>query len=255
MGLWRGSSICRKSKIHFFCIIACVRLDYEFKSLKIQFLLVMICRYIDRFIEWKFVEWKITACVSVLLAFTLFAPKSLGDWHRFDFKVMGTSAAVELWDESYNTAAAVANQIESEMRRIERIMSPYIPDSQLSAINRLPKETQIFISAEIFYVLQTAQNIAKASNGVFDISFATVGFLYDYREGGRPSLEQLDAALPSVDYRSIVIESRIAEVNENKKYSLTFLRDGMKLDLGGIAKGYAVDRGVEILLKLSLIHI
>jgi len=191
-------------------------------------------------------------CLFFLLSLLVAIP-GIADWHRYEFEVMGTAAAVELWNKDVTRARQVASQVEAEMRRIETVMSPYIVHSELSAINRLPQGKELVVSPETYQVIKTAQEIALASDGVFDISFASVGFLYDYRKQKRPTEAELDSALGSVDYRSILIAEKNRAAGESPQYSITFARDGMRLDLGGIAKGYAVDRSIDILLENGIL--
>ncbi len=190
------------------------------------------------------------AGLQLLLCMLLFisgARVVWADWYRHDFEVMGTRASVELWADDPLKAEQLAAQVEAEMQRIEARMSPYIENSELSAINRPGQAEARVISEELYRVLETAQSISRASDGVFDISFASVGFLYDYREHVRPGDKQLKDALDAVDYRSIVLEEIAARGDEPAKFQISLLRPQMKIDLGGIAKGYAVDRGIALL--------
>jgi thiamine biosynthesis lipoprotein len=84
------------------------------------------------------------------------------------------------------------------------------------------------------------------SDGAFDVTYASVGYLYDYRERRRPSDEQVEAALPGVDYRQVQVD--------RDGNTIRFLRPGVRIDLGGIAKGYAVDRCIERLRGLGIEH-
>ena len=84
------------------------------------------------------------------------------------------------------------------------------------------------------------------SDGAFDVTYASVGYLYDYRARQRPSDEQVAAALPAVDYRQVQVD--------RERNTIRFLRDGLRIDLGGIAKGYAVDRSIDQLRKLGIEH-
>lgn len=192
-----------------------------------------------------FARWRQGFCVVLAL---MAGTPGIADWHRYEFEVMGTVAAVELWHSAANQARHTARLVEAEMRRIEAVMSPYIVDSELSAINRLSKGEERVVSTEMYQVINTAQEIARASDGLFDISFASVGFLYDYRKQRRPTEEELESALESVDYRGILLTEKNGGAGGSVQYSISFAREGMRLDLGGIAKGYAVDRGVDILL-------
>ncbi len=102
------------------------------------------------------------------------------------------------------------------------------------------------ISAELFALLETAQQYSKLSHGVFDITYASVGYLYDYRAHIHPTEATIDAALPSIDYRQLKLDPA--------KHTIAFGKPGMRIDLGGIGKGYAVDRGIDILKARGVVH-
>ena len=90
-----------------------------------------------------------------------------------------------------------------------------------------------------------ALHYSVLSDGAFDISFAAAGKHYDYRAAVRPAEEELQAARQAIDYRAIVLDI------DNR--AVGFKRPGVSLDLGGIAKGYAVDRGVAILQAAGIV--
>jgi thiamine biosynthesis lipoprotein len=125
-------------------------------------------------------------------------------------------------------------------------MSRYREDSELSVLNRRACSELVVASDSLFKVLQQAILMSELSNGAFDISFGSVGYLYDFRAGDQPSEEALASGLAAVNYRSIVLDPGLNTVR--------FLQDGMRLDLGGIAKGYAVDRGIYILQSHGIRH-
>ena len=165
-------------------------------------------------------------------------------WYRHSFDVMGTRASVELASASHQLALDLERRVEAEMRRIETLMSPYIGTSALAAINRLAAgETQV-VDAELFKVIDTAQWAATISRGAFDITFASAGFLYDYRNNIQPADASLESVLPRVNYRDVVLDHNAS--------SLSFRTRGMQIDLGGIAKGYAVDRSIDILRRAGI---
>ncbi|MFW2373411.1 MAG: FAD:protein FMN transferase, partial [Gammaproteobacteria bacterium] len=126
-----------------------------------------------------------------------------------------------------------------EMERINGLMSPYLPDSELALINRDAASKALVISEELFDLIKTAIKFSELSDGAFDITFASAGFLYDYRNKQRPSQSKIDQILPAINYRHIKLN--------DKDQSIYFSREGVKIDLGGIAKGYAVDNTIEIL--------
>ena len=86
--------------------------------------------------------------------------------------------------------------------------------------------------------------ISALSDGAFDITFASVGSKYDYRKYIRPSEKEIKNAIGGLNYKLIKLDRR------NK--SIRFANDKVKIDLGGIAKGHAVDNGIKILEKCGV---
>ncbi|KPJ95039.1 MAG: hypothetical protein AMJ55_04970, partial [Gammaproteobacteria bacterium SG8_15] len=109
------------------------------------------------------------------------------DWYKDEQAIMGTRIAVEFWDEDKAHAEQCAEQVFSEMRRIDALMSPYKPNSELSRINQQAAGQAILISEEMFKLLEKSLQMSQLSNGAFDITFSSVGHLYNYREGIKPS--------------------------------------------------------------------
>ncbi|NND38541.1 MAG: FAD:protein FMN transferase [Pseudomonadales bacterium] len=180
-----------------------------------------------------------------LVAALFFAPAAaLAEWYQHSFNVMGTRASVELWQQRVDTAKKLAREVELEMRRLEAAMSPYIESSELSLINREAFSRPVDISPEMHALLERSIEFGDLSAGAFDISFASAGHLYNYREGVKPSASALETVLPAVNYKSIKLE-----LKKKGGTTVRFTKPGMKIDLGGIAKGYAVDQGIRLLEK------
>jgi thiamine biosynthesis lipoprotein len=165
-------------------------------------------------------------------------------WFSQDFEVMGTQARVEFEYPAGEDAKLIATKVIEEMHRIDRLMSPYKPKSELSTLNQHAAQRQITISSELFDIIQTSLVYAKTTKGAFDITFSSLGYLYDYREGTLPNIEQTNSLVSSINYKSIVLN---AEVN-----GVSFLDSNTKIDLGGIAKGHAVDQSIRILQRLGI---
>ena len=152
---------------------------------------------------------------------------------------MGTAIHVELWQENNVAAEKDIDLVLNEMRRIDALMSPYKPDSEVSIINSLATKHPVIISPELFNLIQRSFTFSKLSHGAFDISFASVGYMYDYRNKQMPSEQQIKSKLSAINYKHIKLDPG--------NHSIFFTRPGMRIDLGGIAKGYAVDNAIRIL--------
>jgi len=136
--------------------------------------------------------------------------------------------------------------VMADMHRTDELMSTYKPESQLSQVNAHAFERPVKVDPDIIDVVQQALEYSRLSDGAFDVTYASVGYLYDYRKHVHPTDAQIAAALPSVDYRQLRVDPAANTIR--------FLSKGMRVDLGGIAKGWAVDRGVDILRRLGIEH-
>jgi thiamine biosynthesis lipoprotein len=163
------------------------------------------------------------------------------DWHSREEAIMGTAIRVELWSDDRAEARRAIDAVMAEMHRIDRAMSPFKPDSELSRINRDAAAMAMPISDEMFRLIERAIQFSQLSGGAFDITYAGVGHLYDYREHIRPSDEVLDAARAAIGWRHLLLDPQ--------QRTLRFAREGVRIDLGGFAKGHAVDNAAAILRR------
>jgi len=171
-------------------------------------------------------------------------PAVAAGWLRREESIMGTAISVELWADDRRVGEAAAAAVMDEMHRIDRAMSPHKPDSELSRINRNAATRAVPLSDEMFRLLATAQRFAELSAGAFDITYAAVGHLYDYRAGIRPSDEALARAHAAVGWRGLELDARARSVR--------FAKPGMRIDLGGFAKGHAVDNATALLRRRGI---
>jgi thiamine biosynthesis lipoprotein len=159
---------------------------------------------------------------------------------------MGTAIHVELWSDDAANAAAAIDAVMGEMHRIDHAMSPHKPASELSIINRDAATMPVPISAEMARLVARAIELSVLSGGAFDITYASVGHLYDYRRGIRPSDEAVARAREAVGYRHLILDAAAR--------TLRFAREGVRIDLGGFAKGHAVDNAAAILGGFGIEH-
>jgi thiamine biosynthesis lipoprotein len=172
------------------------------------------------------------------------APSAHAQWLTGEEAIMGTAIRVELWADDEATGEAAIAAVMAEMHRIDRAMSPYKPESELSRINREAAELPVPISQEMFDILSRSIEFSKISGGAFDITFSSVGYLYDYRRHIKPTDKDIEQALPGIDYRHIQLDAQ--------KRTVRFARPGVRIDLGGIGKGHAVDNGIALLKKRGI---
>jgi FAD:protein FMN transferase len=167
-------------------------------------------------------------------------------WVVREEAIMGTAIRVELWATDRKSGEAAAAAVMDEMHRIDRAMSPHKPGSELCRINREAARQAVSLSEEMFGLVQQAQAFSQLTQGAFDISYAAVGQLYDYRQRVRPSAQALVAARARVGWQHLQLDSQAR--------TLRFGLDGMRIDLGGFAKGHAVDNAVALLARRGIQH-
>jgi thiamine biosynthesis lipoprotein len=157
--------------------------------------------------------------------------------------MMGTFARVVVLAETETAAEACLQAALDEQRRIDSLMSYHREDSELNKINREAYGQPVEVSEATFRVLQEALRFSELSSGAFDI---TVGPLVDlWRAAGDANTPPSDAAV--ADARQKVGHEKL--ILDKNKRTVRFAVGGMKLDLGGIAKGYAIDKSIEAIKR------
>ena len=183
---------------------------------------------------------------TVLLILLFYQQASYAEWFKDDRAIMGTAIHVELWHTDKAAAEKNIALVFKEMRRIDALMSPYKKVSELSLINSNASEHPVKIGSELFDLIQKSIIISKLSNGAFDITFSSVGHLYDYRKKLKPTKKEIRENLKKINYKNIKLNK------ENK--TVFFTQSGTLIDLGGIAKGHAVDSSIKILQQQGITH-
>ena len=157
---------------------------------------------------------------------------------------MGTVVEITLIGENEVAAQKATFQAFQEIKRIEYLMSPWIESSDVSRINQSAGKEWVEVSPETFKVIKKAKEISELSEGGFDITVGPLTQLWRVaRERKIPPLPgELKQKLDLVNFRNVMIDQ------EGKVF---LKKREMAIDLGGIAKGYAVDRGFELLNSLG----
>ena len=181
---------------------------------------------------------RITAILTLVLVTWVSTPVR-ADWMQRTEAIMGTRCYVELWADDPDKGNASIDAVMAELRRIDNLMSHYKPESQLSQINQFGNERPVQVDKELFDLIKLSTHYSQITEGAFDITYASVGYLYDYPRHIHPTEEQIRARLPAVNWRNMLLDE--------EHHTVRFEHPGMRIDLGGIGKGYAVDRGIEVL--------
>jgi thiamine biosynthesis lipoprotein len=157
---------------------------------------------------------------------------------------MGTVIEITLIADDEEGANKAALRAFQEMKRIEQLMSPRIESGDVFRINQSSGNEWVGTSPETIQVIKRAQEISELSEGGFDITVAPLIELWRKARGVKipPSAEEVKEKLGLVNFKNI-------EMDRERRVFLK--KKGMAIDLGGIAKGYAVDRGFELLKSLG----
>src|SRR5271168_5214344 len=143
-------------------------------------------------------------CTYVLVLLACALPAHAEWVNRVADGIMGTRITVELWSEDKDKAEQAIDAVLDEMRRLDESMSTYKPTSEVSQVNARAADGPMHISKELFDLLTTAKQYSTLTDGAFDITYASVGYLYDFRKHIRPDEAQISKALPAVNYRHIL---------------------------------------------------
>jgi thiamine biosynthesis lipoprotein len=187
-----------------------------------------------------------------LLAAALALPAEPPVRYEASVDAMGSTFSIAAWGSDRDTLAAAVDMALEEARRLDRLLSNYRPESDWSQVNKNAAEREVAVSQELFDLLAACVEYSKASEGAFDISVGPLMKVWGFYKGsGRmPHRAEIRTALARTGYRNIHLD--------HQKRTVTFSQPGVEIDPGGIGKGYAVDKMVEILkaagVRSSLIN-
>src|SRR5262245_16076667 len=126
----------------------------------------------------------VTAAIAIAIAWPVFVH---AEWvNRTEDGIMGTRIVVELWANSPAEGNAAIEAVLADMRRIDDAMSTYKPTSEVSRVNDEAAKHPVAVSQELFHLLSTAEEYSTITNGAFDITYASVGSMYDFRARVKP---------------------------------------------------------------------
>ncbi len=161
---------------------------------------------------------------------------------------LGTVSRITIYDQPADRAREIIQAAFARVDEIEEAMSLYKPGSEVDRVNDQAGKQAVEISREIFSVLAMAKEVAVSSDGAFD---PTVGALVTAWGIGTdnpsiPGTEQLDELINLVDYSQLELTD-----HNGSRYEAKLLKEGMQIDLGGIAKGYAADEVKRIITEMG----
>src|SRR5688572_4007859 len=141
------------------------------------------------------------------MAVVLLPSAARAEWISRSEAIMGTSCSVELWSEDRAKGEAAISSVFDDMRRIDRLMSTWKEDTEISQVNREAGKHPVKISEEFFRLLQKSVHYSELTHGAFDITYASVGYLYDFKKGVHPDQQAIDASLPGINWRHMVLDA------------------------------------------------
>jgi len=160
--------------------------------------------------------------------------------------IMGSTYTIAAFGENRSKLASAVRAAFDEARRIDRFLSNYKDDSELSRINRDAPDGAVDVSEELTALLANCVAYSKASEGAFDITVGALMKVWGFYKGSGelPYAWQIANARRKVGFKHLDLDT--------KNLTLRFQQDGLELDPGGIGKGYAVDRMASVLRHAGL---
>jgi thiamine biosynthesis lipoprotein len=160
---------------------------------------------------------------------------------------MGSDLRLTAWTRDEPAARAAFDAVFAEFERLEALMSVWRPGSDVLRINAAAGRNAVAVHADVREILRIAKQVSDWTGGTFDVTFGALTDVWKFdhdQDGTIPSDDAIRARLPLIDYRQIDIDDRAGTV---------FLkREGMRVHLGGIGKGYAVGRAAAVLRRAGL---
>ena len=159
---------------------------------------------------------------------------------------MGTEVSVRLWHDDAQRGRQIVEEVFAEVVRIDRLMSTYKDDSRISEINRDAHARAVVAGEELFLLIRRSLDISVLTLGAFDITYESVGQHYDFRNRVRPDAATVEAERQLINFRFVELDQ--------KELTVRYREPGVRINLGGIAKGYVVERGISILRSQGVLH-
>jgi thiamine biosynthesis lipoprotein len=155
---------------------------------------------------------------------------------------MGSEVRLTAWTADEPNALLAFEHIFDDFDYLDRVLSVWHEDSDISKLNAAAGKTPVAVKPEVMEVLQVAQQVSRWTGGKFDVTFGALSGLwkFDHDQDNRiPAASDIATRVPLVDYEALEIDPA-----RNTAY---LRKPGMRVHLGGIGKGFAVDRAAAML--------
>lgn len=161
--------------------------------------------------------------------------------HKKNASLLGSPFEVTVIASDSIQGEKFCNLAIEEVKRIENLISDWIPTTEISKVNQNAGIHPVKVSNEVFQLVERALQIAKLTNGAFDISYASMDKIWKFDGSMKkmPTVEEIKASVSKVGYQNVMLDASNQTI---------FLKNkGMKLGLGGIGQGYIADKIKELL--------
>ncbi|HEX3719936.1 MAG TPA: FAD:protein FMN transferase [Verrucomicrobiae bacterium] len=187
--------------------------------------------------------------LALLVSGCVTTPQATGPTTRYVFQQteMAVPFRIILYASSKNAAEGAQAAAFARVRQINDEMTDYDSDSELSRLSQTSgQDKEVQVSPDLWKVLERAQDLAERSHGAFDPTVGPYVNLWRYarRKGEMPDPKRLAKARAAVGYTKMKLDPR--------RHTVKLLALDMRLDLGGIAKGYAVDQAIKTLTRRGI---
>ena len=154
---------------------------------------------------------------------------------------MGSTFTVVAYGTNRDLLQSAVESALEEARRLDQLLSNYRPESEWSRVNREAGDHPVHVSSELFQLLSACVDYSRESEGAFDITVGPLMKIWGFYKGSGhlPHRAEIMGALSDVGYKGLILDA--------KDQTVRFARKGMEIDPGGIGKGYAVDKMVDVL--------
>ena len=168
--------------------------------------------------------------------------------YRFAHEAMATTFEIIIAGETKEYSRQVSQAVFGEVDRLEGLLSRFIESSDVSGINKLGYKEPVRVAVDTFECLQIAKELHNETNGAFDV---TIGQLADhYKYHNNLSKDEMEKIRNSIGMENVELD--------NDNFTVKLKNNFVSIDLGGIGKGFALDKGAEILddwsIESALLH-
>lgn len=157
---------------------------------------------------------------------------------------MGTEVTLRVVSDSEKKAYAAYKMVVDEFERVEKIMSSWKSGSDVAKLNQAKANRWVKVNAEVFRLLVLSDKYSRLTSGAFDVTVGGFRGLWKFdqdKDGTIPTASQVKRRLSIIGYQKLKLDKKMGRAKK--------LKPGVKITLGGIAKGYALERSVELLHK------